>query len=89
VIHLTLARREFQELQSSSIATLVTPDVSSRAAFLKELEANQDASVIVYTNGANFGGFDRELFTKLPKSVKFICSHGELRRVLRTAWMSC
>ncbi|GFZ46509.1 Putative 2-hydroxyacid dehydrogenase [Saitozyma sp. JCM 24511] len=69
-------KKEFQELQSSSIATLVTPDVSSRAAFLKDLEANQDASVIVYTNGAKFGGFDRELFTKLPKSVKFICSHG-------------
>jgi hypothetical protein len=87
--HLTRSRREFQELQSSSIATLVTPDVSSRSAFLKDLEANQDASVIVYTNGAKFGGFDRELFTKLPKSVKFICSHGELRLLLRKPGMSC
>jgi len=69
------AKKELKEL--SSIANVVHPDISSRSAFLTQVNKEYpDAFAIYATHGASIGGYDRETIEKLPKSIKFICSNG-------------
>jgi hypothetical protein len=72
----SISHRELKALES--IAVIAHPDCSSRAAFLREvLKDHSDTFAIYATHGSSFGGFDREMIESLPKSVRYICSHGE------------
>ena len=76
--NLTLASlREIKDLES--IATVVSPDVSSKQAFLDEVTSKHTDAVAIYaTNGSKVGGYSKEVIEKLPPSIKYICSNGEL-----------
>ncbi|ORY31056.1 D-isomer specific 2-hydroxyacid dehydrogenase [Naematelia encephala] len=69
------AKKELQQL--SSIATVISPDFSSREGFLKDVSQNHtDAFALLVTNGSKAGAFDRSVLGSLPKGLKYICCNG-------------
>lgn len=56
---------------------MVSPDVSSKEAFLDEVNSRHSDAVAIYsTNGCQIGSYSKEVIEKLPNNIKYLCYNG-------------